>query len=320
MKNLTISDSDLREIIRVEKETRTGQYICNCPYCGKALHMYIDKRTQLWDCKKCGTTGNIYKLLVYLDKTYLIGDKSVEFTDKIKSIRQSSDTDDETEELEELPVKHMPYGYRIDLNNKYLKERGVTKELIKRYRIGICNLSEKFKNYILVPIYDDDKIRGYLGRYAGKKVPDGKLRYNNSIGTDFARLLYGYDDVIKDETKTVIITEGVFDKFSCDRYLRLFDENGVRCVSTFGKKISKYQIDKLIDKHVKNVIISWDFDAIKQIKKVGNELKYYFNVFVCIATKEKDLGDCNEKEIIEIFSNPKPINEFLFDMVGKIKK
>lgn len=319
-KSLTIADTDLRDILKIDKETRSGQYICTCPYCGKPAHFYINRKTQLWDCKKCGTAGNIYKLLIHLDKTYLIGDKSVEFTEKISSIRSLSNSEDVSEDVKELPEKKMPFGYRVDLSNKYLKSRGVTRETIKYFKLGVCNLSSKLKNYILFPIYDGGKIRGYLGRYGAKRIPDGKLRYSNSIGTDFAQLLYGFDDIIKDKTRTVIITEGVFDKFSCDQNLGLYDIDDIKCVSTFGKKISKYQIDKLLQKHVKNIIISWDFDALKEIKKFGNELKYYFNVYVCITRKEKDLGDCTKEELLEVFSNPIDIDSFSLDIIGKVKK
>ena len=85
---LKISDEDLRSVINIDKETRSGQYICTCPWCFKPLHFYIDKKTQVFECKKCWVAGNVYKLLKHLDKTYLIGDKSVEYQDKIDSIRK----------------------------------------------------------------------------------------------------------------------------------------------------------------------------------------------------------------------------------------
>ena len=81
MSNFTISDADLRSIIHIDSETKSKQnpqYIGTCPWCGKEKHFYINKRTQLFDCKKCGVNGSIYKLLKQLDKLYLIGDKCVE--------------------------------------------------------------------------------------------------------------------------------------------------------------------------------------------------------------------------------------------------
>lgn len=321
MSNFTISDTDLRSILHIDKETRSGQYIGTCPYCGKEKHFYINKKTQAWDCKKCGVTGSIYKLLKKLDKLYLAGDKSVEITDTIKSIRQIyQDIVDENVNIKELPEKKLPIGFKLCKENKYLKGRGITNEDCIRYNIGQTNIISKYKDYIILPIYDSKVIRGYVGRYANKVVPENKLRYNNSINTNFAELLYGYDDIIEDETDTVIIVEGIFDKISCDKKLCLFDDNSVRCVCTFGKKISDVQINKLMIKGVSNIILSFDYDALREIKQYGLELQKNFNTFVAISTNKKDIDECTQQEVVEIFLNVKPIDEFYVDVIGRLKR
>jgi DNA primase len=322
MKNFTISDIDLRSIIRVNKETRSGQYICDCPFCGKENHMYINRKTQLFDCKKCGVNGSIYKLLKHFDKLYLIGDKSVEYTDVIKSIRQTLEDElaQEQDKIEPLPDRELPVGFRRCLANNYLKERGITRADCKRYNIGETHSVFKYQNYILFPIYDDGKVKGYLGRYASKRVPANKLRYNNSIDTDFASLLYGYDEIIKDKTETVIIVEGVFDKISVDKKLGLINNDEVKCVCTFGKKISDVQIRKLIAKNVSNIVLSWDFDALREIKQYGIELDHYFNTSVAVCTFKKDIDECTQNEVIKVFSDIKPISNFNLDVIGKLKR
>ena len=98
--NVLISDSDLREILDIEKETRSGQYICRCPFCGKESHFYINKRTQLFDCKKCGEYGNIYKLLRFLDKTYLLEGATITDSDTITSVREMLANEIENSEVE----------------------------------------------------------------------------------------------------------------------------------------------------------------------------------------------------------------------------
>ena len=315
-----IDDVELRSLIKVQKETRSGQYICDCPYCGKPMHFYINKKTQLFDCKKCGEVGSIYKLLKHFNKLYLLGAKRVENTATIKSIRQLQKDASEIE-VKELPIKQMPIGWKvINKPNEYLKSRNITECDCKRYQIGSTSLISKYKNYILIPIIDNEKIRGYIGRYANKQVPQNKLRYNNSLGTDFASLLFGYDDIIADKTQTVIIVEGVFDKFAVDRYLDLFADESIRCVCTFGKKISDIQIQKLVDKNIANVILAYDFDAIKEIKQYGMELNYYFNTSVAVSCKKKDIDECTKEEAIEVFSDSKPIREFCASVIGKIKR
>lgn len=322
-KNFTISDTDLRSILHIDKETRSGQYIVDvCPFCGKSKHFYINKRTQLFDCKKCGVTGSIYKLLKHLDKTYLIGDKSVEFTEQIKSIRNSLQEELITEQtINELPKRNMPPGFRICVANKYLTSRGITRNDCKRYKIGETKVVFKYRNYILFPIYDNGEVRGFVGRYGNKIVPKDRLRYNNSLDTDFASLLYGYDEIILGETETVIIVEGIFDMINVSKHLELDNCKEVKCVCTFGKKISDIQIKKLVAKNVTNIILSWDFDALKEIKNYGIELEKYFNVCVCVCEEKKDFGDCNKNEIMKLFSESViPIEKFCVDKISKIKR
>lgn len=322
-KNITIPDIELRSILHVVKETRSGQYIIDrCPYCSKELHFYVNRKTQLFDCKKCGVTGSIYSLLKHLNKLYLLGDKTVEVEDEIKSIRQieSEETKKKDEDIKELPEKHMPVGFKI-VCDKYLSGRGITKDDCNKYKIGKTKLSFKYQDYILIPIYDGGKIRGFLGRYGSKTVPEDKLRYKNSIDTDFSCLLYGYDDIVEGETKTVIITEGVFDKISCDKKLRLYEDKTVRCVCTFGKKISETQINKLLRKKVENIILSYDYDALKEIKRYGIELTKFFNsVSVAVSTNKKDIDECTVEEVLEVFDNATDIADFNLNVVGRIKR
>lgn len=321
MKNQTISDIELKEILHVEKETRSGQYICTCPFCGKEQHFYINKKTQMFDCKKCGEFGNIYKLLRFLDKTYLLNGATIENTDTIVSVRSMLASELESSEVSvtELPEVKMPVGWRVLRNsNPYLLNRGITPELCERYKFGSTKMLRKYDNYVLIPIYDGGKIRGYIGRYGSKRVPDGKLRYNNSIGTQFAQLLFGYDE-ITENTATVILVEGIFDKIAVDKVLRLWESEEVKCVCTFGKKISAEQIEKLKVKGVSRVILLYDFDAIKEIKRYGIELENHFVTSITYTTK-KDIDECTAEEALAVFANLKRPREFNVDVIGKLKR
>ena len=321
MKNQTISDVELKEILHVEQETRSGQYICTCPFCGREQHFYINKKTQMFDCKKCGEFGNIYKLLRFLDKTYLLNGATIENTDTIVSVRSmlASELESSDVSVTELPEVKMPVGWRVLHNsNPYLLNRGITPELCERYKFGSTKMLRKYDNYVLIPIYDGGKIRGYIGRYGSKKVPDGKLRYNNSIGTKFAQLLFGYDE-ITENTATVILVEGIFDKIAVDKVLRLWESEEVKCVCTFGKKISAEQIEKLKVKGVSRVILLYDFDAIKDIKRYGIELENHFVTSITYTTK-KDIDECTAEEALAVFANLKRPREFNVDVIGKLKR
>lgn len=318
-----ISDGDLRSILHIQGETRgrdKPQYLADCVFCGKEKHLYINKRTLMFDCKKCGVSGSIYKILKHLDKLYLAGQKTVEVVSKIRSIRQCLEEICEEDENKKNPVVKLPLGFRTAENNPYLLSRGISNEDCRTYNIGITNLKFQYKDYIIFPVMDDGEICGYLARYGNKSVPEGKLRYNNSKNTDFAYLLYGYDEIVRGKTNTVIIVEGVFDKFACDKKLHLMDDDAVKCVATFGKKISREQINKLIRKGVENVVISWDVDALKQIKQYGIELQDFFDVSVAVAFNKKDIDECSEEEVLDIFSNPVDISNFSIGTITKLNK
>lgn len=316
-----IDDSDLRDLLINPTLNRRGQYICDCPFCGKAQHFYISKETQMWDCKKCGEYGNIYKLLKKLNKTYLLGGATIEDKEELTSIRTILEEQAESDEgaLEELPVKKLPVGWKISENSTpYLLGRGITAEDCKRYRIGATDLYRKYKNYVIIPIYDNGEVRGFLGRYGAKKVPENKLRYNNSTNTEFGQLLFGYDEILKNETNTVILVEGIFDKIAVDKVLQLWEVKEIKCVCTFGKKISQEQKMKLVRKGVSNIVLLYDFDAIKEIKKYGIELEEYFNTTITYTTK-KDIDECTHDEALEVFTRLMKPREFNIDVIGKIK-
>lgn len=317
-----INDTDLRDILTHPKPTRSGQYRATCPFCGKEEHFYISRKTGLWDCKKCGEMGNLYKLLRFLDKTYLLQGQTVEQREVIESLRKMTEeaVSGLVEPVSELPKVSMPAGWKVaDKGVKYLKERGVSATECRRYSLGTTDLYEKYRNYILIPIYDGGEIRGFLGRYAGKKVPEGKLRYNNSRGTEFSELLFGYDEIDARTIETVILVEGIFDKIAVDRVLRLWENEEVKCVCTFGKKVSEKQIAKLVRKNVGNVILLYDFDAIKEIRRYGLELQKFFNTSITFTTR-KDIDECTPEEALEVFEHLQSPDEFNTGVIGKLKR
>ena len=317
-----ISDEDLRSLINVEKETRSNQYISSCPFCGKQSHFYINKYTQRWDCKKCGESGGIYKLLKHFDKLYLLGAPTVKVESEIKSIRsiQEADSKQEDAEIKQLPTIHMPIGFkRYDYITPYLKQRGITLRDVKHWNFGCTRLVSRFLDYVLIPITEDGEIKGYIGRYGSRHVPDDVLRYANSLGTEFSCLLFGYDDIVKGKTDTVIITEGLFDAIAVTKKLNLFEDDTVRAVCTFGKKISRTQIQKLLDKEIRKVILLYDYDALKEIRHYILMLEEYFVTKVAVALDKKDIDECSQDEVIEVFENMRDVRSFNTDVVRKMK-
>ena len=48
--------------ITTEHHAGGAHFKCQCPFCGKANHLYVNKSTSMWDCKSCGEVGNLTTL------------------------------------------------------------------------------------------------------------------------------------------------------------------------------------------------------------------------------------------------------------------
>lgn len=309
-----ISDNALEGVLINPKLNGTGtHYVADCPFCNKAEHLYVQRKTDkknergenvsyMWNCKKCGEFGKLYKLLKKLDRLDLWSGK--------KQVFQSKKIDplySEKEDIDlESPRKSKPLGYKRIFNNKYLNSRGINDIDYKYWEFGIVNIERKWKDYIVVPIIEDGEWKGYLGRYS--KDNPNKLRYMNSSNTDFAKLLYGFDRVT-DLVDTVIICEGVFDVINVTQKLHLYDNDSMKCVCTFGKKISAYQIEKLRRTNIKNIVLLYDDDAISDMKRYIVKLDLYFNVYGTLPVKNKDAGDMTRKELMRVLEEAQdPLN------------
>ena len=73
-------------------------------------------------------------------------------------------------------------------------------------------------------------------------------------------------------------------------------------------------------KGVTNVILLYDFDAVKEIKKYGLELEKYFVTSITYTSTKKDIDECTEDEALEVFTHLKNPREFNEDVIGKLKK
>lgn len=312
---------DVRELLGPNGRfnSRRTEYITTCPFCGKEKHFYVNLATLRFSCKKCWEEGGVYKLLSQFDKLYLLEGATIEQREVIPKIRDLTTAAAEDVKLEALPARKMPVGYKVCLHDAYLeRDRGLTPAVMKRYGLGRTHLMKRYADYILIPVTTDGVITAFQGRYASKKVPPDALRWRNDTGADFAKMLYGYDD-IQHPGVTVILVEGVFDKIAVDRRLRLDECDDVKCCATFGKKISDYQRAMLQRRGVRSVVLLYDFDAIKEIKKYAFELDKYFSTNIVFTTK-KDIDECNEAETLEVFERLQRPRDFAWNVIGKLKR
>ena len=79
------------------------------------------------------------------------------------------------------------------------------------------------------------------------------------------------------------------------------------------------QITKLKIKGVVRVILLYDFDAIKEIKKFGLELENHFVTDITFTNK-KDIDECTNEEALAVFTKLYKPRSFNVDIIGKLKR
>lgn len=291
-----------------------------CPWCGKDnYHFGIKFTTKTsrynnevsFHCFKCDVRGGEFLLFKQLDLLIFLEQGEYIKHDKLlekKIIREDLINND----LElDVPTRHVPFGFRRITTDEYLIERGFELWQFKEYQIGRTKLFNKLKEHVIFLITEDGENKGYVARitWSKSKITEvekitGKrvVRYMNEGGVDFARLVFGIDEIDKN-TLSVILVEGVTDKANIDRKLnKLGLRERIKCCCTFGKKISDEQVEKIYRKGVCEIIFLYDPDAIESSKKHSIKLWKKFKVLVGFL-KEKDPGELNIGEFIDVMEN-----------------
>ena len=302
---LHFEKEDIEKFFVLKKSGNKGWYNTTCPYCGKENHLGINfNGIGTFNCFRCGEKGTIYKLLKFIGKQEIIDDKKVTLLDKKFDEELFYEITNNTLELQQYSKIIKPLGFKEVLHSDYIEQRGITEDIFYINDVGITNLETNLKHRLIFMFKYNNSYVGYIARTILNSTEIEKieertqkkyLRYVNSKNTDFSKYLFGITE-LNETTKTVILVEGIFDKFKIDTELDLYYFEDVKCCACFGKKISDYQI-LLLQRHgVENIILMFDRDAIKESKEYGNYLNQYFNVQIALCNK-KDPGEMNEKEL-----------------------
>lgn len=304
-----------------------------CPFCGgrgDKFGIKIDPSGGVFNCFRCGTKGSIFKLLSKINRLDLISREGDDFTfkDRLDEYLLSSNITEEDLSCEEIP---MPIGFRPILEDEYLKQRGWESWQYQALKAG-TSLDPRLKNMITFLLFEDGKCIGYLSRskrtkeWHKKNLEDAKkglcrlvLRYDNSTGTKFEKVVGGIDELVEGETKTVLLVEGIMDKANTDKVLGLNEGPEVKCCFTFGCKLSDTQILKLLKKGIENIILLYDPGTIQQVKTTSLRLSKYFNIYIGELLGSKDPGEMNICDFEKVFVSLKDPIEYYLDRIEQIR-
>ena len=265
-----------------------GQISFDCPVCSdeKGLdhgdgkgNLEINYGKHVYKCWSCGET---YGTQGPLGKLF----------DKFGSKKQKKLYDlIKPEELKKEDIKRpklrLPEGYTSFENSnskfiphieamRYLTSRGITDEMIKKYKIGYT-VNGDFAYRIIVPSYNSE---GVLNYYVARSWIPKKMKYKNpTVPKD--EIIFNEGAV--DWKKDVYLCEGVFDSF--------FLSNPIVML---GKKMSKLLFETLYNKAEGNIIICTDGDAFRDGVKLYHELNggiLYNKIKIIKLPSDKDVCD-----------------------------
>lgn len=295
--------------IKLEK---TGiNFKTRCPFHNeKTPSFFVSPDRGSFYCFGCNKGGDIFTFIQeienvsFLDALKILADKAGLDISKYKIINNEKITENNKNVLYEILEKAtLFFQKRLEENQetkKYLKNRGINEESIKKFRIGFAKnewhelldflkkegysessilktglivknendrLYDRFRDRIIFPIFDEKgKVVAYSARILKEKKDEPK--YINSPETELfnkSKILYGFNfakQIIRKHDFAILV-EGQIDVIMTHQI------GYTNTVASSGTSFTEEQL-KLIKRYTKNLLISFDADnaGVKSSKKV----------------------------------------------------
>lgn len=321
----------------------------DCPFCGKSGKwgvIFNMNGVATFHCWKCPRKVSVYEFLKKIGRTdlakrsYSVKTDELDLCPKIGEDIQEEvsgwmKADSEEIVSEQLKPVRLPLRLKPLINDEYLNSRGFKPEHYREFEPSYTDtpLEPKLKNFIVFKMKIDGICVAWWARSRYSKEwhkenleaykrheADLVLRYRNSEN-NFQDLLGGCDEILSGRTNTVILVEGIFDKIGVDNLLDLNKFDDIKCCFTFGNSIGNGQIDMLLKKKVKNIILLYDYGTINESKNSALKMKELFDrVYVTAIRKPGiDPGNIDLPYLEEVLKDAEdPINFFYNKVEVKI--
>ena len=277
---------------RKHNET-TGQIAYDCPECsamkgmpqgdgkGKLEVNYHKDVYKCWVCSEtCDTHGSIKKLIKNYGNDTLLEEYKLFKPEKFQTNQDKISIDKLPEGYTPLWETPKDYDYEFDRALRYLLNRGIRLEVIKKYEIGFTKIG-RYKNRIIIPSRDN---LGNINYYVTRAYGFNKLKYLNP-DADKTILIFNENKINWDST--IYLVEGTFDHIVTPNSIPLL-----------GKYINDNLYSKLQTKAKANIVVLLDddawFDAIELYKKLNKE-NLYSKLRIIRMPKGYDMSEVNEK-------------------------
>ena len=265
-----------------------GQISFDCPVCAaeKGLengdgkgNLEINYSKHVYKCWSCGETlGTQGPLGRLFDKYASKSQKKVYNLIKPEELKQQE---------AKKPKLKLPEGYTTfeDSNPRfiphieayrYLQSRGISDDIIKKYKIGYTATGD-FAYRIIVPSYNKE---GALNYFVARSFVPKKMKYKNPT-TPKDEIIF--NESLIDWDKDIHICEGAFDAFFLDNSIVML-----------GKKMSELLFSTIYEKANGNIIICLDEDAWADALKLYHTLnggRLYNKIKIIKPPKGMDVAD-----------------------------
>jgi len=305
---------------------RGANFWACCPFhMEKTPSLSIKQDGQFFKCFGCGESGNVFNFIMKMEnvdfltaveilcKQYGIEMPSVQDNEQLQKKKRDRDKVYQILKLTTEFYHNNLINNPNSLQYKYLKNRGISDEMIKKFQIGasldydslvnhlkklgfsweemvmagVVGMNEHNKPYdfygtrLLFPIFNGfGDVVAYSGRAVDDKVD--RAKYKNTPQTmvfNKSEILFAYNfarDLKKEHIlDTLIIVEGHIDVIACHQ---VGITNTIGCMGTALTNLHAKKIKQLVD----NVILCLDADsaganatykAIDTLKEVGLNIK-----------------------------------------------
>jgi len=330
-----------------------------CPFHReKTPSFHVDRDKGLFYCFGCGTGGDVFKFLSLTERftfpeavEHVASRVGIELPRKRKASKES-DKDDLFEVLDDASEAfHQALGFPDNAAARYLDDRGVSQDIIKKYGFGyapdswdyiITRLSRKhgeqklekaglvtprksgtgfydrFRNRLIIPIHSET---GALVGFGGRSLDGSDPKYLNSPESEVfnkSRLLYNLHRS-KDGMRKIdraILVEGYFDAIA-------IDHPGVPgVVASMGTSLTTGQAS-LLRRFTRRVVIAYDGDDAGRnatLRAAPVLLSAGLEVFALDLLGEKDPDSLVQKHGIdrffEVLGNASDIFTFAINQWG----
>lgn len=259
-----------------------------CPSLAKnKKKLSINIFSGVYKCWVCGWKGrSLYPLL-----------KPFCSNEEIKSVHKLFKGEKEKKEFNFIPA--LPEGFTplIEIQNQtsvqpffnYLHGRGVTKEQMLQYKLGVSFKDDKFKRRVIFPSFDEN---GFVNFVIGRSIDENRFRkYENIDVPKGWKNQIILNELNIDFQKPLIIVEGLFDLFSAGDNATFLAGSDLNVNSKLFSKIVE---------HNTKVYLALDSDVQNQQMKLANKFyRHGIEVYTVSLGGYKDPALMNKEQFQE---------------------